>query len=113
MSEGPADIAGREYQKERQEQFATGVDAIPLDVSGLGKAMNLLIREDIRFIPVIACTFADDEMAGMFKHFLPDDIPGGKKSMLGRYGPISSLFARIQFAFAFGMVHSDIFVGPR
>ncbi len=106
--ESPYQKALRAYQKERQEQFAAGVDAIPLDVSELRKAMNLLVREDIRFIPVIACAFADDEMKAMFKQFLPDNIPGGKSSMLGRFGPISTLFSRIQFAFAFDMVHSDV-----
>ena len=46
----------------------------------------------------------------MYNRFLPDDIPGGKKAMLGRFGPISTLFNRIQFAFAFDMVHSDILI---
>ncbi len=96
------------FERKRQEQFATGVDAIPLDISALRRAMDLLVREDIRFIPVIACAFADEELKAMFNMFLPNDIPGGKKSMLGRFGPISSLFARIQFAFAFDMVHSDV-----
>lgn len=101
-------MAFRAYEKERQEQFAAGVDTIPLGVSDLQRAMSQLVREDIRFIPVIACAFADDELEKMFKQFLPDDIPGGKSSMLGRFGPISNLFARIQFAFAFDMVHSDV-----
>jgi hypothetical protein len=57
---------------------------------------------------VIACAFADNELEKMFKQFLPSDIPGGKSSMLGRFGPISNLFTRIQFAFAFDMVHSDV-----
>jgi hypothetical protein len=98
----------RAFEKNRQEQFAAGVDAIPLDVSELRRAMNLLMREDIRFVPVIACAFADEDLKSMFQLFLPGDIPGGKKSMLGRFGPISSLFSRIQFAFAFDMVHSDV-----
>lgn len=104
----PYMTAFRAYEKERQEQFATGIDAIPIDVKDLQRAMHLIAREDIRFVPVIACAFADEELSGMFKQFLPDDIPGGKKSMLGRFGPISTLFARIQFAFAFDMMHSDI-----
>lgn len=98
----------RTYETERQEQFAAEVDAIPFDVSDLQRAMSQLAREDIRFIPVIACAFADTELEKMFKQFLPDNIPGGKSSMLGRFGPISNLFARIQFAFAFDMVHSDV-----
>jgi hypothetical protein len=28
---------------------------------------------DIRSVPVIACAFADQELAGMFKQFMPDD----------------------------------------
>ena len=104
----PAMRALRAYEKERQEQFATGVDFVPLDVSDLRRAMSQLVREDIRFVPVIACAFADNELEMMFKLFLPNDIPGGKSSMLGRFGPISSLFTRIQFAFAFDMVHSDV-----
>jgi hypothetical protein len=104
----PGTIAFRTFERERQEEFATGVDAIPLDISDLQRAMSQLVHEDIRFIPVISCAFADDELEKMFKQFLPDDIPGGKSSMLGRFGPISSLFARIQFAFAFDMIHSDV-----
>jgi hypothetical protein len=76
----------RAYEKDRQEQFAAEVDAIPFDVSDLRRAMNQLAREDIRFIPVIACAFADTELEKMFKQFLPDNIPGGKSSMLGRFG---------------------------
>ncbi len=70
--------------------------------------MSLLVREDIRFIPVIACAFADDDLKEMFKRFLPTTFPGGKSGMLGRFGPISSLFTRIQFSFAFDLVHSDV-----
>src|SRR5579859_3062776 len=88
----PGMQALRAYEKERQEQFAIGVDFIPLDVSDLRRAMSQLVSEDIRFVPVIACAFADSELENMFKKFLPNDIPGGKGSMLGRFGPISSLF---------------------
>src|SRR5581483_11995962 len=92
----------------RQEEFAAEVDAAPLDVSELRRPMNQIAREDIRFVPVIACAFADDELEKMFKQFLPDNIPGGKKRMIGNFGPISDLFSRVQFAFAFDMVHPDV-----
>jgi hypothetical protein len=100
--------AFRAFEKERQEEFAAEVDAAPLDVSELRRAMNQIAREDIRFVPVIACAFADDELEKMFKQFLPDNIPGGKKRMIGNFGPISDLFSRVQFAFAFDMVHPDV-----
>jgi hypothetical protein len=73
----------RAYETERQEQFAAEVDAIPFDVSDLRRAMSQ--REDIRFIPVIACAFADTELERMFKQFLPDNIPG----VCGDNGPAS------------------------
>ena len=50
------------YMKQRQIEFATGVDAVPIDVSELRRAMSLLVWEDTRFVPVIACAFADEEL---------------------------------------------------
>ena len=44
----PGMQALRAYEKERQEQFAIGVDFIPLDVSDLRRAMSQLVSEDIR-----------------------------------------------------------------
>ncbi len=98
----------RAYETERQQRFATGIDAAALDVSDLKRVMSQLVTEDIRFVPVIACAFADEELKQMFKQFLPENIPGGKKSMIGSFGPISDLFSRIQFAFAFDMIHPDV-----
>jgi len=62
----------------------------------------------IRFVPVIACAFADEELKAMFTKFLPNDIREARRACSGGFGPISSLFARIQFAFAFDMTHSDV-----
>lgn len=84
--------AFRVFEKERQELFAAEVDALPFDVSELRRAMSPLVREDIRFVPVIACAFADSELEQMFKQFLPDNIPGGKSSMLGRFDPYTALY---------------------
>jgi hypothetical protein len=102
----------RNYNKSftdaREKQFAQGVDYAPPDTSELENVLSLIVTEDIRFVPVIACAFADDDLAEMFKRFIPDGIPGGKKAMLGRFGPVSTLFNRIQFAFAFDMASSDI-----
>lgn len=92
----------------REETFAESVDATPPDTTELAQVMSLMLNEDIRFVPVIACAFADEELKRMFSTFLRDGIPGGKKAMLGRFGPISTLFARIQFAYAFDMVSPDI-----
>ena len=100
----------RSFTDAREKQFARGVDHAPTDTSQLEEVLSLIVSEDIRFVPVIACAFADDDLKLMFQRFLPDGVPGGKKSLLGRSGPISTLFQRIQFAFAFDMAHSDILI---
>jgi hypothetical protein len=94
----------------REKQFASEVDAQWPDTSTLGEALMLIHEEAIKFVPVVACAFADEELAAMFKTFLPDGMPGGKKAMLGRFGPLSTLYNRIQFAFAFDMVNSDLLI---
>jgi len=74
------------YTQGEQDRMAAAVlavirrpsfDAASFDVSELRRAMSQIAREDIRFVPVIACAFADDELEKMFKQFLPDNIPGG------------------------------------
>ena len=97
----------KSFSEAREKQFAKGVDASSLDTKELSEVLSNIATDSIRFIPIIACAFADQELRGMYNRFLPDDIPGGKKAMLGRFGPI---YYRIQFAFAFDMVHSDILI---
>ncbi len=96
------------FESARETQFAQGVDHVPVDLDSLREVASLLATDDIRFVPVIACAYADELLAAMYKQFMPDDIPGGKKNMLSRTGPISTLFSRIQFAYAFDMISSDI-----
>lgn len=45
---------------------------------------------------MIACAFADDELKQMFNTFLRDGIPGGKKALVGRFGP----YRRCSLAFS-------------
>jgi hypothetical protein len=77
-------------------------------MSDLRNALFLLVSEDIRLVPVIAYAFADEDLAEMFKRFLPHGILDGKKAMPGRFGPVSTLFNRIQFSFPLDMASSDI-----
>jgi len=98
----------KKFTEAREKQFAKGIDESPPDCTELGEVVSLILKEDIRFVPVVACAFADEELKRMFNTFLRDGIPGGKKALLGRFGPISSLYARIQFAHAFDMLNSDI-----
>jgi hypothetical protein len=98
----------KSFNQRREEEFARSVDEAELEIDELTQVISLVHKEDIRFVPVIACAFADDELKRMFNTFLREGIPGGKKAMLGRFGPISSLYSRIQFAYAFDMMNHDI-----
>jgi hypothetical protein len=102
----------RNYSKSfydaREVNFAAELDNDWPDTSRLGEVLMLIHKEDVKFVPVIACAFADEELETMFKHIIPDGIPGSKKAMLGRFGPLSNLFNRIQFAFAFDLVSVDL-----
>ena len=98
------------FNNAREQKFATEVDLIWPDTARLGEVLTLICKENVKFVPVIACAFADEELAALFKVYLPDGVPGGKKAMIGRFGPISSLFNRIQFAFAFDLTSQDLLV---
>jgi hypothetical protein len=62
----------------------------------------------VRFLPVIACAFADDVLKATFKEVLPDRIPGRKASMFSGYGALSDLAKRIQLAHAFDVLSPDL-----
>lgn len=98
------------FKNAREQEFAAIVDAQSPDLARLDEVLGLIYKENVKFVPVIACAFADEELAAMFKAILPDGVPGGKKAMVGRFGPISSLFNRIQFAFAFDLISQDLLV---
>lgn len=98
----------KKFDEQRELQFKAAVDHKPPDIEDLVEVFDLIREEDIRFVPVIACAFADNELAKMFKRYLPKDIPGGTKNMLRHPGPISSLSSRIQHAWAFDMIHTDV-----
>ena len=101
----------RAFENDLRNKFVAGVDKTKVDIEQLKSVMELVATDDIRFVPVIACAYADDLFKEMFKKFIPDGVPGGKRDFLGGFGPISTLASRIQHAFAFDMMHQDILKG--
>ena len=77
------------HEREREQQFAAGVDARPLRRLRAAPRSEPHRARDIRFVPVIACAFADDDLEVYVQAIPPNDIPGGKNGTLGRFGPIS------------------------
>lgn len=79
-----------------------------IDLSGLEKLVGQLAREDLRFVPIILCAFADDILEAALKAAVPDTVPGGKAKLFDGYGPLSDLAKRTQMAAAFDVLSGDL-----
>jgi hypothetical protein len=98
----------RSFEKHAIKRFIETIDREELDLKDLNQLINLIAKEDARFLPVIVCAFADNLLTDVFKSVLPDDIPGGISGMFGGYGPLSSFAKKIQMAYAFDVLSSDL-----
>lgn len=98
----------RSFEEHGIKRFREALSAKAADYSHLEKLARLLALEDVRFLPVIACGYADDVLKQLFKEVIPDDVPGGKADMLNGYGPLSDLSKRIRLAHAFGVLSGDL-----
>jgi hypothetical protein len=105
-----AEIYTRAFEEHATKKFVEALDLEPLDLTDFQRLADLIVKEDVRFLPVIVCAFADDLLKATFKAVLPDGIPGGKGSMLSSYGPLSDLAKRIQLAYAFDILSPDLMV---
>jgi hypothetical protein len=98
----------RSFEKHAVKRFVESINLEALDLGNYQRLVDLIISEEARFLPVIVCAFADDLLRETFKTVLPDGVPGGKKNMLGGYGPLSDLAKRIQLAYAFDVFSPDL-----
>jgi DNA-binding MltR family transcriptional regulator len=96
------------FEKHSIKEFIKLIDAEPIDLTDLTKLTELIVSEDVRFLPVIVCAFADDLLRDVFKRVLPEGIPGGSRNMLSGFGPLSDLSKRIQLAYAFDVLSRDL-----
>lgn len=98
----------RAFEAHAEKEFAKEIDAEAFDTTPLERVLALITDEDARFLPVIACAYADDLLKAMFKADLPEAVPGGAPALFGPYGPLSSLFNRLQLAFVFNMLSPEV-----
>lgn len=96
------------FTNHREKAFSATIDLKQPDIDRLKEVLSILESEHIKFVPVIACSFADEELKEMYRTNLPEGIPGGKSAMLSGFGPLSSLHTRIQFCFAFDLLSIDL-----
>ncbi len=102
----------RNYTKAFREnsikKFKEALDAEVLDISAFVRFSEKIVTEDVRYLPVIVCAYADDLLTDAFNKTLPDEIPGGRKAMFGAHGPLSSFSQKIRLAYAFDVISVDI-----
>jgi hypothetical protein len=98
----------RAFANHAEKELASKIDAEQFDFGPLERVVRLVAHEEPRFVPVIACAYADDLLKAMFKANTRDGVPGGKAKLFGPYGPFSDLFRRLQMAFLFDMISPDL-----
>jgi hypothetical protein len=96
------------FEKGAAERFVRESNSAEYDTSKLDGILNLVVAEDFRFLPVIACSFCDEQLEEMFKREISSSVPGGRLSMLSGYGSLSRFSQRIQVAYAFNWMSPDI-----
>ena len=69
------------FDDHAEKSFTEEIDGESFDVEHLERGLGLMTDEDARFLPVIACAYADDLLEAMFKAEMPDDVPGGKSAL--------------------------------
>lgn len=100
----------RAFENHAERDLAKEVDAEAFSTVSLERVLKLMVTEDPRSLPVIACAYADDHLKEIFKAQIPKNVPGGKARLLGPYGPFSDLFKRLQLAYIFEMLSADLVV---
>jgi hypothetical protein len=98
------------FDRKAAERFVEESNRTAFDTSGLDGILELLLAEDIRFLPVIACSFADEQLKEMYRREIPSDVPGGRSSLLSGFGGLSRLSQRLQVAYSFNWISSDVVI---
>lgn len=98
----------RAFEAHAEKKFSSEIDAAPFDEQPIKRILSLIASEDPRFLPVIVCAYVDDLLKTMFRTEVPDKVPGGASSLFGPYGPLASLFNRLQLAAVFDLISADI-----
>lgn len=98
----------RSFENHAIGKFREALNRERFDVQELEKLVDLIVREDLRFIPIILCAFADDILEDALKAAIPDGVPGGNAKLFSGYGPLSDLSKRIKMAFAFDVLSADL-----
>ncbi len=100
----------RAFENHNIKIFRSSINNEKCNFDDLEKVTLLLVSEDIRFAPIILCGYADSVLKRAFMQALPNDVPGGRNSMLNGYGPLSTFSQRISLAHAFCVLSQDLMI---
>ena len=98
----------RSFRREAISKFRAGLDTHAVDLADLERVIKLVVDEDERSLPLIACAFADDVLRASLMDAVPDQVPGGKKELFNGFGPLATLSARLKLAAAFDLFSTDL-----
>lgn len=98
----------RAFDAERRKRFCETVSWAPSSIEALREVTRLIVGEEQRSLPVIACAYADEALSEMFSRELPENLPGGRAGLLSGFGPLANFSSRVKLAFAFGWGSQDI-----
>lgn len=98
------------FEREAIRRFRQAIEKEKADVSRLEKLLHLLSTEDIRFIPVIFCGYADELLESTLKRIVPEGVPGGRSQLFSGFGPLADLSKRLKMAYAFDVMSPDVLV---
>jgi hypothetical protein len=96
------------FKRMNERNFSSQIDELEDDWTDLDACLSYIASEDLRFVPVIACAYAEQQIKSMFLSNLPSGGPGGKKSLFRNNGPLSSLFNCIQSAYFFDFMSKEL-----
>jgi hypothetical protein len=96
------------FGEHRAKVFVEQLAPFDSEVSLFEQITALVVSEESRIVPVIACSYADDRMLEMFKREVPEGVPGGRSGLMSGFGPLARFSQRIQMAFAFGWLSKDL-----
>jgi len=100
----------RAFEDHRINEFVATSSPFHAEVKLFEQVAALLVSEEARVLPVIAAAYADDRLEEMFKREIPIGVPGGRSALMSGFGPLARLSQRLQMAFAFGWLSSDLVV---
>ncbi len=92
----------------RIEMAVEHLNTMEPSLDELVKVAALMAVEQPLSLSVVACAYADDLLKQMFKREIPQAVPGGRNELLNGFGPLSRLSQRIQIAFAFSWMSTNL-----